>query len=90
MSSFSSLTGIAQSALMAQEAAIQVTGQNIANAQTAGYSRQTIALHASTPERTQQGMLGTGVTIAGITRSRSILLDQQYRTQSAPSSDQLP
>jgi flagellar hook-associated protein 1 FlgK len=86
MSSFSSLTGIAQSALMAQEAAIQVTGQNIANAQTPGYSRETLSLQASTPERTQQGSLGTGVTIAGITRSRSILLDQQYRAQSAPAS----
>ncbi|MFI5234047.1 MAG: flagellar basal body protein, partial [Gemmatimonadales bacterium] len=42
--SISSLTNIAQSALMAQEAAIQVTGQNIANAQTPGYSRQTLAL----------------------------------------------
>ena len=86
MSSLSSLTNIAQSALMAQEAAIQVTGQNIANAQTPGYSRQSIALQSSTPERTPTGTLGTGVTVAGVTRNRNILLDQQYRTQSAPSS----
>ena len=82
--SISSLTNIAQSALMAHEAAMQVTGQNIANAQTPGYSRQTLALTASTPDNTPNGVLGTGVSITSITRSRDVLLDQQYRTQSAP------
>jgi flagellar hook-associated protein 1 len=86
MTSLTSLTNIARSALMAQEAAIQVTGQNIANAQTPGYSRQTLALQASTPERTPAGSFGTGVTITSITRNRDVLLDQQYRAQSAPSS----
>lgn len=84
--SISSLTNIAQSALLAQETAIQVTGQNIANAQTPGYSRQRLALSASTPNNTPNGVLGTGVSITSITRSRDALLDQQYRTQSAPSS----
>jgi len=82
----SSLTNIAQSALMAQEAAIQVVGQNIANAQTPGYSRQTLALTAAPPENTANGTFGTGVSITSVTRSRDTLLDQQYRTQSAPSS----
>ena len=84
--SISSLTNIAQSALMAQETAIQVAGQNIANAQTPGYSRETLALTASTPNNTPNGIIGTGVSIGGITRSRDTLLDQQYRTQSAPAS----
>lgn len=82
----SALTNIAQSALMAQEAAIEVTGQNIANAQTPGYSRQTLALSASTPDNTPNGTFGTGVSITNVTRSRDTLLDQQYRTQSAPAS----
>jgi len=84
--SISSLTNIARSALIAQEAAIQVTGQNIANAQTPGYSRQTLALSASTPNYTPNGVLGSGVSITSITRSRDTLLDQQYRTQSGPAS----
>jgi flagellar hook-associated protein 1 FlgK len=84
MSSLSALSNIAESALMAQEAAIQVTGQNIANAQTPGYSRQTISLQASTPQNTPFGSFGTGVTIATVTRNRDTLLDQQYRNQSAP------
>jgi flagellar hook-associated protein 1 FlgK len=84
--SISSLTNIARSALIAQETAIQVTGQNIANAQTPGYSRQTLALSASTPNYTANGALGSGVSITSITRNRDTLLDQQYRTQSGPAS----
>jgi flagellar hook-associated protein 1 FlgK len=86
MSSLSALSNIAQSAMMAQEAAIEVIGQNIANAQTPGYSRQTLSLQASTPMNTPNGVLGSGVTIQSITRSRDTLLDQQYRSQSAPAS----
>ena len=58
MSSITSLTNIAQSALMAQETAMQVVGQNIANAQTPGYSRETLSLQASTPEQTPIGVPG--------------------------------
>jgi flagellar hook-associated protein 1 FlgK len=82
----SALTNIAQSALMAQEAAIEVTGQNIANAQTPGYSQQTLALSASPSNVTPAGSFGTGVSMTTVTRSRDVLLDQQYRTQSAPAS----
>jgi flagellar hook-associated protein 1 FlgK len=86
MSSLNALSNIAQSAMMAQEAAMEVIGQNIANAQTPGYSRQTLALKASTPVTTPNGVLGTGVAIQGITRSRDTLLDQQYRNQSGTAS----
>ena len=41
---------IGKSSLAAQQAALQVTGNNIANAGTAGYTRQTIEL---TPAGTQ-------------------------------------
>ncbi len=85
MSSLTALSNIAESALMAQEAAMQVTGQNIANAQTPGYSRQSLLLNASTPQNTPFGSFGTGVTMASVTRNRDTLLDQQYRNQSAPS-----
>jgi flagellar hook-associated protein 1 FlgK len=85
MSSLTALSNIAQSALAAQEAAMEVTGQNIANAQTPGYSRQTIALAPSAPQNTPFGSFGTGVSITTVTRNRDTLLDQQYRAQSAPS-----
>ena len=80
MAGIGSLLSIARSAMQAQQAAIGVAGHNIANAQTAGYSKQTLALKANEPERRAVGIFGTGVTIAGITRSREALLDAQVRT----------
>ncbi|MCD6293529.1 MAG: flagellar hook-associated protein FlgK [Deltaproteobacteria bacterium] len=50
------------SSLLAQQRGIEVTGHNIANVNTPGYSRQTVNLKTSTPVLTSQGMVGTGVT----------------------------
>lgn len=66
------LTGsllIGQSALAASQVALQVTGNNIANAATPGYSRQRVGL---LPTRgaaiSQQNFLGRGVQIGEIKR----------------------
>ena len=48
--------------LLAQQRGIEVTGHNIANVNTPGYSRQTVNLETTTPVLTSQGMVGTGVT----------------------------
>ena len=82
-----SLNGIlttADSALAAQRAAIATTGNNIANAQTAGYSRQIVQLGPNVPESTPQGIFGTGVRVDSVRRARSELLDSQVRAQVAP------
>jgi flagellar hook-associated protein 1 FlgK len=79
----------ALSGLLAQQDAIDVTGSNITNANTEGYSRQTAVLQSSEPLHipalsavTGQGaQLGTGVTVATITRIRNTYLDAQYRAQ---------
>src|SRR5580704_14082531 len=79
----------ALSGLLAQQDAIDVTGSNITNANTEGYSRQTAVLQTSEPLHipalsavTGQGaQLGTGVTVATITRIRNTYLDAQYRAQ---------
>ena len=64
----SSLLNIGQRALMANYAALQVTGNNVANANTPGYSRQQVDLTQS-PSMTLTGLsigpsdgiqLGTG------------------------------
>ena len=79
----------ALSGLEAAQAAIDTTGQNIANASTPGYSRQTVnltersaltipALSSVTGDGAQ---FGTGVDITSITRIRSQFLDSQYRSQ---------
>jgi flagellar hook-associated protein 1 len=81
----------ALSALMAQQEALDVTGNNIANANTEGYSRETAVLQPNPPltipaisTKTGQGaQLGTGVDVETITRIRNTYLDAQYRTQNS-------
>ena len=48
-------------ALLAQQKGIEVTGHNIANVNTPGYSRQTVNMQANAPTMTSQGLVGTGV-----------------------------
>jgi len=48
--------------LLAQQRGIEVTGHNIANVNTPGYTRQTVTLETTTPVMGSQGMIGTGVT----------------------------
>jgi flagellin-like hook-associated protein FlgL len=75
--------------LLAQQQAIDVTGHNIANANTAGYSRQEAVLEPTRPyvipansASTGAGaQLGSGVDVAAIRRIRDQFLDLQYRAQ---------
>ena len=63
--------------LLSQQFAIEVTGQNIANAQTEGYSRQKIILAANNPRGFGPGQIGTGVKVDGIERSHNEFLARQ-------------
>jgi flagellar hook-associated protein 1 len=80
MGGISQLLETARRALVTQQFGISVTGHNIANANTAGYSRQRADLVAATPSQTTFGLLGTGVTIASVSRLRNAFVDQQLRT----------
>jgi flagellar hook-associated protein 1 FlgK len=88
-----SFTGLqtALSGLEAAQAAITTTGENIANANTAGYTRQTVQTAATTPLTIPgQGggtQVGTGVSITDISRIRNQFLDVQYRAQNSASSN---
>jgi flagellar hook-associated protein 1 FlgK len=81
----------ALSGLVAEQAALDTAGNNIANANTEGYSRETALLEPNPPipipaisARTGEGaQLGAGVTVATITRIRNTYLDAQYRTQNS-------
>jgi flagellar hook-associated protein 1 FlgK len=84
--SIGSILSNARSALQANQAAINTTSQNIANAQTPGYSRQRVDLRASTPQMLPYGSVGTGVTIHDIARVRDASLDMTFRSQSADAS----
>ncbi len=63
---------IGRQALLANERAIGVTGHNIANVNTPGYSRQTPLLHATRPD---PAGFGTGVEVASVVRSVDGFLD---------------
>ena len=79
----SGLLSIARSALLSQQTSLQVIAQNIANAQTPGYSRQEAVLQATPPVRFSYGSIGTGVSVATIVRRRDILLDDSFRSANA-------
>jgi flagellar hook-associated protein 1 FlgK len=85
----------ALSGLQANQAAIDTTGHNIANANTTGYSRQVVDLTERYPVTipalsglTGAGsQLGEGVTVASINRIRDQFLDVQYRAQNTVASN---
>ena len=72
-----SVLNTAKLGLLSQQLAIEVTGQNIANVQTEGYSRQEVQFEATTPRSFSLGQLGTGVRVAGIERSHDEFLFSQ-------------
>ncbi len=79
----------ALSGLEAAQAAIDTTGQNIANANTPGYSRQQVNETERSPLTIQSlssvtgggSQVGLGVDITTIGRVRDQFLDSQYRGQ---------
>ncbi len=72
-----SVLNTAKLGLLSQQLAIEVTGQNIANVQTEGYSRQEVNFEASNPRNFSLGQIGTGVRVAGIERSHDEFLFSQ-------------
>lgn len=78
-SQFFGLT-IAASGLRAANAALNTTANNIANAQTVGYSRQVVTQEAYNPLRTYTtyGCAGAGVDTIAIERVRDKFYDMKY------------
>lgn len=81
---------IAKRGLAAQQTALYVTGQNVSNASTPGYTRQVVnfqetdaypAPGMNAPE--MAGQLGTGVEAGSIQRVRDSYLDTQYRSENS-------
>ena len=72
-----SVLNTAKLGLLSQQLAIEVTGQNIANVQTEGYSRQEVKFESTNPRSFNLGQLGTGVRVAGIERSHDEFLFSQ-------------
>src|SRR5215207_3596145 len=77
--SLTSILSVARTAIQTQQTAMQVTSQNIANAETPGYTRQRAELAAGYPQSFPWGSIGTGVGVQTVTRARDALLDVAYR-----------
>ncbi|MCA9441998.1 MAG: flagellar hook-associated protein FlgK [Candidatus Omnitrophica bacterium] len=69
--------------LAAQQNGLDITGHNISNANTEGYSRQRANLASSVPLNLTPGAIPTGVEVQSITRLRDEFLDFQIRQQSS-------
>jgi flagellar hook-associated protein 1 FlgK len=79
---------VAKRGMMTQQTAIYTTSQNIANANTPGYSRQRVNFVETEPypaasmNRPQiPGQMGTGVEAGSVERVRDKFLDVQYRNE---------
>ncbi|HUN65383.1 MAG TPA: flagellar hook-associated protein FlgK [Bacteroidota bacterium] len=83
MGGLSEILDVARQALMSQQVGLDVTGHNISNANTLGYSRQSVDLTAATPLKYSFGFLGTGVEVSGISRIRDQMLDRQIQSTNA-------
>jgi flagellar hook-associated protein 1 FlgK len=67
--SLNNLLNIGKSAIFANQAAINVTGNNIANVGTPGYTRQSAVLQIASPiVKISGGYIGMGVTVSSVER----------------------
>jgi flagellar hook-associated protein 1 len=79
---------IATRSLRAQQTLVDIANQNIANANTPGYSRQSGVVTETMPypipvfrQSGQAGQMGTGVQVTEVNRSRDTFADYQMRNQ---------
>ena len=83
--SSSALMSIGVRAMFANYASMQTTGHNIANAQTPGYSRQTVQLQTSGGQQTGAGFFGKGVDVVTVQRASDAFLNTQAQVASSMS-----
>ena len=81
--SSSALMSIGVRAMFANYSSMQTTGHNIANAQTPGYSRQTVQLQTSGGQSTGAGFFGKGVDVVTVQRASDAFLNTQSQVASS-------
>ena len=72
-----------KTSLQTNQKAIEITGLNVANVNTEGYSRQTPNLTPYPALNFGDFFIGTGVTVGSIGRSHDVFLDGQIKDKSA-------
>ena len=80
---------VAAQGLITNQAIMGVIGHNIANANTVGYTRQTVSLEAVAGQKLGNGYFGKGVEISGVKRTYDTYLARQANaTQTVASADE--
>src|ERR1700733_10066813 len=74
---------LAARSLQTQQAGVQVSGQNLANVNTPGYSRQRVDIQTSPDLQTGIGSVGTGANAVSIQQIVSAVLNTQIQNQSS-------
>lgn len=85
MFSINSLLDMGSGALFASQTALQVTGENISNVNTDGYSRRTVRFEESFSIDTRPGQMGTGVNAAEVVRHFDRYIEEQYLEKNSTS-----
>lgn len=83
MTDINALLNIGGNALLLQQKAISLTGNNIANVNTPGYSRQRLILGNNTPLQSAAGPMGYGVRAIGIERIYDQFVGIQLNNENA-------
>jgi len=78
-----SVLNTAKLGLQTNQTAIEITGHNIANVQTEGFSRQEVTLEVNRPRRVGLAFLGTGVRATNVTRDFDQFLYNQILGESS-------
>ncbi|NLW81033.1 MAG: flagellar hook-associated protein FlgK [Desulfovibrionales bacterium] len=81
MPGVTSLLDIGKKSLFASQAAIEVVGNNISNANTEGYSRQAVVLEDGLYINYSPGQLGTGVNATQVIRHFDEFVEKQYNAK---------
>ncbi len=81
------LLSIGLSGLAASKTQLSITGHNITNVNTPGYSRQDATQATRSPQFSGAGYIGSGTTLVEVRRSYSEFLTSQLRSSTSLSAD---
>ena len=81
------LLNIGLSGLAANKTSLAVTGHNIVNVNTPGFSRQETIQATRTPQFSGAGYIGSGTTLTDVRRIYNEFLNTQVRSSTALNSD---
>ena len=78
-----SLLSVGSSGLAVNQKGIEVTGNNVANANTEGYSKQTLEVSTTPTLQFQGQMIGSGSVVTAINRETNTFVSKQLTAKSA-------